>query len=579
MMLLLILFINTTPCLAARDQEMRNNTATLLFKSIFSDASETMQESTIKQTRWLKDASLDKWIDDNKNIIEGQKDWNDNLLIHYAIAYPAYKHLAHKLIDIFPKQINAKNILNITPLDLAISENDTKLIQKLIDQGAEITPLTLFNLIDNVAANPNQLNWLLKTIESKQSKEKKIAIINSYPIECTFIEMYRWEKWNEATGQWEIEDQEEKLTQQEKSLEKEQNGIEQLNRKLIKKQTDLISTHGQDQYNEKQQIYKNEKSAEEKQHNKLLEMWLSIQHILKEIHELNDLIKWYENIKKVYGTESLQQKLLDPTTWLPEEKISMEKAQRAQKKIEANALKTLEEKDEKQSKIYHKTKKELETKAKQLNEWQILFRDIDDLEKKKENLERKKRWLEYRKEEEKKLKEWQERRDKKIIKEEIVSTTVSKDDPSRRYHQVKLLLKEGPLLHVAIKRKSKAIIERLLKHGADPNLADDQNRTPLHIAAQIKTSEVYKKVFQKSSAVPIVKLLLKYGAILSAEPDKNGKTILDYAQATNDTELIAIIEQDQLKISFFKLHKVLAKLKVKIQQLSKQLIELKQKLA
>ena len=60
-------------------------------------------------------------------------------------------------------------------------------------------------------------------------------------------------------------------------------------------------------------------------------------------------------------------------------------------------------------------------------------------------------------------------------------------------------------------------ISCLLEHGADPNVTDDNGRTPIHIIAQ------------KGVGKNQIQLLLKHGADIS-RPDADGRTPLDYAQ-------------------------------------------------
>ena len=71
------------------------------------------------------------------------------------------------------------------------------------------------------------------------------------------------------------------------------------------------------------------------------------------------------------------------------------------------------------------------------------------------------------------------------------------------------------------------IIQRLLEHGADPNIPNDAHRTPLHEASSRGSLEV-------------ARLLLSYGAKVD-EKDEDGKTPLQVAESESHEELMKLL--------------------------------------
>ena len=69
-------------------------------------------------------------------------------------------------------------------------------------------------------------------------------------------------------------------------------------------------------------------------------------------------------------------------------------------------------------------------------------------------------------------------------------------------------------LHVAVLEGKTETVERLLDRGADPNIRDQDGRTPLHLAAAETLPE-------------ILELLLAAGADADAEDD-HGRSVMDY---------------------------------------------------
>jgi ankyrin repeat protein len=76
-------------------------------------------------------------------------------------------------------------------------------------------------------------------------------------------------------------------------------------------------------------------------------------------------------------------------------------------------------------------------------------------------------------------------------------------------------------------------IKALLAHGADPNLANDTGRTPLHIAAETS-----------NAGVPAVKLLLRHGASANAVTYTNSNAPLHMAVRQARADIAAVLLDD-----------------------------------
>jgi uncharacterized protein len=94
--------------------------------------------------------------------------------------------------------------------------------------------------------------------------------------------------------------------------------------------------------------------------------------------------------------------------------------------------------------------------------------------------------------------------------------------------QVDIITKEGTPLTACVYKGDLLLAEKLLKKGANPNIADDNGSTCLIMAAQINN-------------IDMVKLLLRYKADKTIK-DKQGKTAADYALFTNNTAFIDLLK-------------------------------------
>lgn len=82
-------------------------------------------------------------------------------------------------------------------------------------------------------------------------------------------------------------------------------------------------------------------------------------------------------------------------------------------------------------------------------------------------------------------------------------------------------------LHSSVAAKSLEITQMLLEHGANPNVMQQGDITPLHEAAH-------------NNSPAIAKALLEAGADKSF-PSKDGKTALDFAKEIDAKEIIALL--------------------------------------
>ncbi len=83
--------------------------------------------------------------------------------------------------------------------------------------------------------------------------------------------------------------------------------------------------------------------------------------------------------------------------------------------------------------------------------------------------------------------------------------------------------KETPL-HLAARKGRAEVVETLLAHGANVNLQDEFDRTPLHFAFNTN----------------VVNRLLHYNAVIDAR-DKNFETPLDHAVKWSETKIVTIL--------------------------------------
>ncbi|MGO2117846.1 MAG: ankyrin repeat domain-containing protein [Fusobacterium sp.] len=88
--------------------------------------------------------------------------------------------------------------------------------------------------------------------------------------------------------------------------------------------------------------------------------------------------------------------------------------------------------------------------------------------------------------------------------------------------------KGNTILHFAVLEKKINFVEVLLYHGADPNIENKDEDTPLHMAARLDLDEIFE-------------LLLKYGADLYQENDFN-EIPKDIAEEYHSKKVLKIIE-------------------------------------
>lgn len=84
------------------------------------------------------------------------------------------------------------------------------------------------------------------------------------------------------------------------------------------------------------------------------------------------------------------------------------------------------------------------------------------------------------------------------------------------------------ILHFAVLEKKINFVEILLYHGADPNIENEKEETPLHLAARLDLEEIFE-------------LLLKYGADLYQE-NKLDQTPKDIAKKNHSKKVCKLIE-------------------------------------
>ena len=77
-----------------------------------------------------------------------------------------------------------------------------------------------------------------------------------------------------------------------------------------------------------------------------------------------------------------------------------------------------------------------------------------------------------------------------------------------------------------MRSRTHAVVSHLLARGANPNLADNSQVTPLFWAVRMRRNELVSQLLSKGSDI--------------GHKDKHGKTVLDYAR---DETVIAILRR------------------------------------
>ena len=124
-------------------------------------------------------------------------------------------------------------------------------------------------------------------------------------------------------------------------------------------------------------------------------------------------------------------------------------------------------------------------------------------------------------------------------------------DPAKQRRAIEALLKAGAdihqtdkngvtPLHFAVRFRSPAAVDTLLRHGANANQACTRSgSTPLHRA--VTSTGAPSTAGKQNEAKEIIQLLLSYGADPSLK-NKNGKTPADYAR---DREILQLLKSAQ----------------------------------
>lgn len=88
---------------------------------------------------------------------------------------------------------------------------------------------------------------------------------------------------------------------------------------------------------------------------------------------------------------------------------------------------------------------------------------------------------------------------------------------------------QGSALTAAVFKSNKLLTQKLLKKGADPNLADSNGVTSLIYAVQLQDKELVELLLQNKAKKEIV--------------DKQGKTAFEYALFAKNQEIINLLKQ------------------------------------
>ncbi len=99
-------------------------------------------------------------------------------------------------------------------------------------------------------------------------------------------------------------------------------------------------------------------------------------------------------------------------------------------------------------------------------------------------------------------------------------------------------------LHLAVEINSVNSTKALLLNGADPNIRDNEGKTPLHYAVGATPENLLNTMTNEATKgnVEIVKLLLEHGANPNLR-DYDKQTPLDYAQRLNEPEIIYLLKK------------------------------------
>jgi ankyrin repeat protein len=98
---------------------------------------------------------------------------------------------------------------------------------------------------------------------------------------------------------------------------------------------------------------------------------------------------------------------------------------------------------------------------------------------------------------------------------------------------------EWPALRSAIEHEQYDVIRKLVEHGADINLPDEQGFTPLHHSVDLETD-----IAHQTGATPtadLTKLLLVLGAVPQRR-DHSGRTATDLARANGHRAAVEALE-------------------------------------
>ncbi|XP_014228601.1 ankyrin-1-like [Trichogramma pretiosum] len=108
----------------------------------------------------------------------------------------------------------------------------------------------------------------------------------------------------------------------------------------------------------------------------------------------------------------------------------------------------------------------------------------------------------------------------------------------KKYHPVRVKARDRSgktPLHLALKNRNRMLVELLLKRGANPNVADKEGLTPLHIACNgnLDDQELVKMLFKFSN--------IKYHPLHINAQDNLGHTALHYALISQNKSLVKLL--------------------------------------